>query len=97
GGGGLQFVQHVVWIPAFNVEYFVGVDGLSILMVLLTALISTIAILASIGIWGGPRKEYAAIKFFLYTLVGSVLILLAIIALYFHAAPTALVDGTPVQ
>ncbi|HXU68984.1 MAG TPA: NADH-quinone oxidoreductase subunit M [Polyangia bacterium] len=144
GAGGLQFVQHVVWIPAFNVEYFVGVDGLSILMVLLTALISTIAILASfgidqqvrgyfalvllletgmlgtfvaldfflfyifwelmlvpmyflIGIWGGPRKEYAAIKFFLYTLVGSVLILLAIIALYFHAAPTALVDGTPVQ
>ena len=144
GQGGLQFVQHVVWIPAFNVEYFVGVDGLSILMVILTALISTIAIVASfgidqqvrgyfallllletgmlgtfvaldfflfyifwelmlvpmyflIGIWGGPRKEYAAIKFFLYTLVGSVLILLAIIALYFHAAPTALVDGTPAR
>ena len=144
GAGGLQFVQHVVWIPAFNVEYFVGVDGLSILMVILTALISTIAIVASfgidrqvrgyfalvllletgmlgtfvaldfflfyifwelmlvpmyflIGIWGGPRKEYAAIKFFLYTLVGSVLILLAIIALYFHASPTALVDGTPVH
>ncbi|HWE30688.1 MAG TPA: NADH-quinone oxidoreductase subunit M, partial [Polyangia bacterium] len=142
GNGGLQFVQHVVWIPSFHVEYFVGVDGLSIAMVLLTALISTIAVLASfnierdvrgyfalfllletgmlgtfcaldfflfyvfwelmllpmyflIGIWGGPRKEYAAIKFFLYTLAGSVLMLLAIIALYYNAAPTTLVDGTP--
>ncbi|MGZ3427214.1 MAG: complex I subunit 4 family protein [Polyangia bacterium] len=144
GNGGLQFVQHAAWIPSFNVEYYVGVDGLSVTMVLLTALISTIAILASfgidkqvrgyfalfllletgmlgtfvaldfflfyifwelmllpmyflIGIWGGPRKEYAAIKFFLYTLVGSVLILLAIIALYYHSSPTALVDGTPAR
>ena len=48
-----------------------------------------------IGIWGGPRKEYAAIKFFLYTLVGSVLMLLAIIALYYNCDPTTLVDGTP--
>src|SRR6185295_11312716 len=48
-----------------------------------------------IGIWGGPRKEYAAIKFFLYTLAGSVLMLLAIIALYYNANPTLLVDGTP--
>jgi NADH-quinone oxidoreductase subunit M len=144
GNAGVQFIQHAVWIPAFNVEYYVGVDGLSVTMVLLTALISTIAVLASfgidkqvrgyfallflletgmlgtfvaldfflfyifwelmlvpmyflIGIWGGPRKEYAAIKFFLYTLVGSVLILLAIIALYFHASPTTLVDGTPAR
>jgi NADH-quinone oxidoreductase subunit M len=144
GNAGLQFVQHAVWIPAFNVEYYVGVDGLSVTMVLLTALISTIAVLASfgidkqvrgyfallllletgmlgtfvaldfflfyifwelmlvpmyflIGIWGGPRKEYAAIKFFLYTLVGSVLILLAIIALYFYSSPTTLVDGTPAR
>ena len=144
GNDGLQFIEHAVWIPSFNVEYFVGVDGLSITMVLLTALVSTIAVLASftidkqlrgyfallllletgmlgtfcavdfflfyvfwelmlvpmyflIGIWGGPRKEYAAIKFFLYTLVGSVLMLLAIIALYYHAAPTTLVDGTPVR
>jgi NADH-quinone oxidoreductase subunit M len=50
-----------------------------------------------IGIWGGPRKEYAAIKFFLYTLVGSVLILLAIIALYYASAPTVLVDGAPAR
>jgi NADH-quinone oxidoreductase subunit M len=142
GNGGLQLIEHVVWIPAFNVEYFLGVDGLSVTMVLLTALIATIAALASfnidkqlrgyfalfllletgmlgtfcaldfflfyvfwelmllpmyflIGVWGGPRKEYAAIKFFLYTLVGSVLMLLAIIALYYHSAPTTLVDGTP--
>jgi NADH-quinone oxidoreductase subunit M len=144
GNGGLQLIQHVVWIPSFNVEYFVGVDGLSVTMVLLTALVSTIAVLASfgidkqvrgyfallllletgmlgtfcaldfflfyvfwelmllpmyflIGIWGGPRKEYAAIKFFLYTLVGSVLMLLAIIALYYNSAPTTLVDGTPAR
>jgi NADH-quinone oxidoreductase subunit M len=144
GNGGLQFIEHVVWIPSFNVEYFVGVDGLSVTMVLLTALISTIAVIASfnidkqvrgyfallllletgmlgtfcaldfflfyifwelmllpmyflIGIWGGPRKEYAAIKFFLYTLVGSVLILLAVIALYYHSSPTTLVDGTPAR
>ena len=144
GNGGLQFVQHAAWIPSFNVEYYVGVDGLSVTMVLLTALLSTIAILASfgidkqvrgyfalfllletgmlgtfvaldfflfyvfwelmllpmyflIGIWGGARKEYAAIKFFLYTLVGSVLILLAIIALYYYSSPTVLVDGTPAR
>jgi NADH-quinone oxidoreductase subunit M len=50
-----------------------------------------------IGIWGGPRKEYAAIKFFLYTLAGSVLMLLAIIGIYYNSAPAALVDGTQVQ
>src|SRR3954462_12110801 len=50
-----------------------------------------------IGIWGGPRKEYAAIKFFLYTLVGSVPILLAVIALYYPSSPTTLVDGTPAR
>jgi NADH-quinone oxidoreductase subunit M len=140
----VQFVQHVRWIPAYNIEYFVGVDGISITLVILTALISFIATIASmpwwpghahlddhhftqravpgymalllllqtgmtgvfvsldlflfyvfwevmllpmyflIGIWGGSRKEYAAIKFFLYTLAGSVLMLLAIIGLYFN-------------
>jgi NADH-quinone oxidoreductase subunit M len=163
---GVQLVQHFTWIKIFNVEYLMGVDGLSISMVLLTGLISFVATIASmpwwgsakytdmagmtghtdshhpkhfsvrmvpgymamllllqtgmmgtfvsldmflfyvfwevmllpmyflIGIWGGPRKEYAAIKFFLYTLVGSVLMLLAIIAIYYssHAAPLA--DGT---
>jgi NADH-quinone oxidoreductase subunit M len=146
GNWGMQFVEQTPWIRAMNVEYFLGVDGLSITMVLLTALISVIAVLASwsiplaanirgyfalllllqvgmmgvfvaldfflffvfwelmllpmyflIGIWGGPRKEYAAIKFFLYTLAGSVLMLLAIIALYYASQPTTLSDGTPAQ
>lgn len=144
GNYGLQFVQHAVWIPSFNVEYFLGVDGLSITMVILTALVSLIAVGASwgitkqvkayfalfllletgmmgtfcaldfflfyifwelmllpmyflIGIWGGPRKEYAAIKFFLYTLAGSVLMLLAIIALYYNSNATTLADGTPAK
>lgn len=135
---GMQFVEKATWIdiksvPWFGriqIEYFLGVDGLSITMVLLTALISFIAVFASwkidkamkgymamlllldtgmmgvfvsldfflfyvfwevmllpmyflIGIWGGPRREYAAIKFFLYTLFGSILMLLVMIALYF--------------
>jgi NADH-quinone oxidoreductase subunit M len=148
----LQFVQQARWIPAYNIDYFVGVDGISITLVILTALISFIATIASmpwwpgnahlddhhftqhgvpgymamllilmtgmmgvfvamdmflfyvfwevmllpmyflIGIWGGARKEYAAIKFFLYTLAGSVLMLLAIIGLYYNG-PTEMVDG----
>ncbi len=167
---GVQLQQHFVWIRSFNVEYFVGVDGLSISMVLLSGLVSFIATIASmpwwsggkagemagmvddghddphhpkhfsvrmvpgymvmllllqtgmmgtfvaldmflfyvfwevmllpmyflIGIWGGPRKEYAAIKFFLYTLAGSVLMLLAIIGLYYNSAPAKLVDGSAI-
>jgi NADH-quinone oxidoreductase subunit M len=131
---GFQFIEHYQWIPSFNIEYFVGVDGISITMVLLTALLSFICMFASwgidkavkgyfalfllldaammgvfvaldfflfyifwelmllpmyflIGIWGGPRREYAAIKFFLYTLAGSVLMLLALLALYFSQTP----------
>jgi NADH-quinone oxidoreductase subunit M len=164
----VQLVAKVVWIKAFNVEYFVGADGLSISMVLLSGLISFVATISSmpwwgnhqtdhmagmeddghddphhpkhfsvrmvpgymamllllqtgmmgtfvaldmflfyvfwevmllpmyflIGVWGGPRKEYAAIKFFLYTLAGSVLMLLAIIGLYYNSAPALLADGT---
>ncbi|MBI4525451.1 MAG: NADH-quinone oxidoreductase subunit M [Deltaproteobacteria bacterium] len=131
---GLQFVEKFPWISAYNIDYFVGVDGISISMVLLTALLCFLCIFASwgidkavkgyfalfllldtgmmgvfvaldfflfyifwevmllpmyflIGIWGGPRREYAAIKFFLYTLFGSVLMLLAILALYFTSEP----------
>ncbi len=134
GTTGLQFLIKREWIPAFNIEFFMGVDGVSITMVLLTALLCTICILASwgiekgvkgyfalfllldtgmmgvfcaldfflfyifwevmllpmyflIGIWGGPRREYAAIKFFLYTLFGSVLMLIAMLALYFQSDP----------
>ena len=118
------FTVQVEWIKHFNIEYFVGGDGLSMPMVLLTALLSFICILASwniekkvlgyfslfllldagmmgvflsldfflfyifwevmllpmyflIGIWGGPQRHYAAIKFFLYTLFGSLFMLLA--------------------
>jgi len=129
-----QFVERYSWIEMFNIEYFMGVDGLSFPMVLLTALLSFLCIFASwninkahkgyfalfllletgmmgtfvsldfflfyifwevmllpmyflIGIWGGPRREYAAIKFFLYTLFGSVLMLLAMLAFYFTNEP----------
>lgn len=127
----MQFVENANWIPYFSIRYTLGVDGLSILMVLLTQIIGLVGVIASwnitkavkgyfalylllqtgmtgvfcaldfvlfyvfwevmllpmyflIGIWGGPRKEYAAIKFFLYTLLGSVLMLLAILALYLN-------------
>ena len=145
--GGVQFVHHFTWIPEFNIEYFMGVDGISVSMVILTTLVCFIAAISSynisnkpagffalfllletgmigtfcaldmflfyvfwevmllpmyflIGVWGGPRKEYAAIKFFLYTLAGSVLMLLAVIALYYTShslpgIPLTLADGTP--
>ncbi len=140
GYGGIFFEQRVTWIEttdrAFKVEYYLGVDGLSMPLVVLTTLISLLACAASwnfeswktrrglkgymsllllletgmlgvfcaldfflfyifwevmllpmyflIGVWGGPRKEYAAIKFFIYTLAGSVLMLIAMLALYFY-------------
>ena len=146
GAKALQFVHHFVWIKDLNIEYFVGVDGVSVALVILTTLVTFVACVASmpwwihsddhhphftsksvpgyfvmflilevgmmgafcaldfflfymfwevmllpmyflIGIWGGPRKEYAAIKFFLYTLAGSVLMLLAIIAMYYNSQP----------
>ncbi len=130
----MQFMERVQWIPSYNIQYIMGIDGLSVTMVLLTALLCPICILASfgidkgvkgyfalfllldtgmtgvfcsldfflfyifwevmllpmyflIGVWGGPRREYAAIKFFLYTLLGSVLMLIAMLALYFHNDP----------
>jgi NADH-quinone oxidoreductase subunit M len=154
GNHGLQFVQHRVWIESLNVEYFVGADGVSVSMIILTALVGLLGVGASwtitkqvrgyfamyllleagmmgvfcaldfflfyvfwevmllpmyflIGIWGAPSRveadgrvrggPYAAIKFFLYTLFGSVLMLLAIIALYYQSAPTTLVNGLPAR
>src|SRR5437867_2973890 len=132
---GFQLVHRGPWIDAFDIEYFVGVDGISITLVVLTALLCFLCMIASfgiekgvkgyyalfllletgmlgvfcaldfflffvfwelmllpmyflIGIWGGPRREYAAIKFFLYTLLGSVLILLAMLGLYYYNTPT---------
>jgi len=130
---GFQFQERLEWIPGIGVSYHLGVDGISVLLILLTTLLGAIAILSSwtaitqrvrqyyifmlllqtgmlgvfcsldmflfyvfwevmlvpmyflIGIWGGPRRLYAAIKFFLYTLVGSVVMLLGILALYFKS------------
>ncbi len=127
-----QFAERATWIKSLNIEYVVGVDGISILLVLLTTLIMPLCVIASwsyiktrvqafmvcllimesamlgvfvaldfvlfyvlweamlipmymlIAIWGGPRKIYASIKFFLYTLAGSVLLLVAIIWLYIN-------------
>ena len=135
---GTQYVVDVPWIQAFNIQYHIGIDGLSVTLLLLTALLGPICVIASwrniekgikaymalfllletgmlgffaaldlflfyvffeltllpmyflIGIWGGPRREYAAIKFFLYTLFGSVLMLVAMIAVYLNSgAPGA--------
>ena len=135
-------IPGISWLGTVKVDYFLGVDGLSMPMVLLTGIVTFIATLSSwnisksvkgyfalfllldtgmmgvfvsldfflfyifwelmllpmyflIGIWGGPRKEYAAIKFFIYTLFGSIFILLVMIGLYFSATET-LADGTKV-
>src|SRR5215469_9708766 len=129
---GFQFVERADWIPTLGARYLIGIDGISLLLLMLTTVIGFLAILSSwnaiqdrvkeyyamflllqtgmigvftaldfflffvfwevvlvpmyfiIGIWGGPRKLYAAIKFFLYTLAGSVLLLLGILTLYFQ-------------
>ncbi|MAT71117.1 MAG: NADH-quinone oxidoreductase subunit M [Planctomycetaceae bacterium] len=133
----MQDLFAVSWIPSFGIQYFMGLDGISFPLVVLTAFLSVLAMGASwpikkhvkaycilfllletgmlgvfmaldfflfyvfwevmllpmyflIGVWGGPRREYAAIKFFLYTLVGSVLMLIAILMLYFHSDLTRL-------
>src|SRR5580700_3821922 len=126
-----QFVERAAWIPSVGADYFLGVDGLSTLLILLTTMMGSIAVLSSwtaitervkeyyilllvlqtgmlgafmaldfllfflfwevmlvpmyflIGIWGSANRLYSAIKFFLYTLVGSVVMLLGILALYF--------------
>ena len=132
GTAAMQDVFKLPWIPSFDIHYFMGFDGISFPLVVLTALVCALAMGASwsvtkyvkaycmlfllletgmlgvflsldfflfyvfwevmllpmyflIGVWGGPRKEYAAIKFFLYTLVGSVLMLIAILMLYFNS------------
>jgi len=128
------YTINVEWIKHFNIFYYLGVDGLSMPMVLLTAMLSFICIISSwninkkplgyfslfllldagmmgvflsmdfflfyifwevmllpmyflIGMWGGPQRHYAAIKFFLYTLFGSVFMLLSMLALYYYTTP----------
>ncbi len=133
GTSAMQFVENSPWIDRFNVFYHLGVDGLSLWFVLLTAFITVIVVIAGwqvitervnqymgaflilsglmigvfsaldgmlfyvffeatlipmyliIGIWGGPNKIYAAFKFFLYTLLGSLLMLIALIYLYWQS------------
>src|SRR5689334_10896675 len=127
-----QFVERGSWIPSIGASYHIGIDGLGLLLVMLTTVVGFLAILSSwnaaherlkeyyafflllqtgmlgvfmaldfllffvfwetvlvpmyfiIGIWGGPRKVYAAIKFMIYTLIGSVLMLLGILTLYYQ-------------
>src|SRR5581483_5668992 len=125
-----DWIARLPWIRQFNIDYFLGVDGISVALIVLTTALSFLAIIASwhiekyvkgylmlfllletgmvgcfvaldfflfyifwevmllpmyflIGVWGGPRREYAAIKFFLYTLLGSVFILIALLGFYF--------------
>jgi NADH-quinone oxidoreductase subunit M len=145
-----QFVERAPWIPSVGAEYFLGVDGFSTLLILLTTMMGFIAVLSSwaaitervkeyyifmlvlqtgmlgafmaldfllfflfwevmlvpmyflIGIWGSTNRLYSAIKFFLYTLVGSVVMLLGILALYFSyknatGSPTGTFDITAFQ
>lgn len=139
-----QFLEDFAWIPGSGVSYRMGVDGISVFFVVLSALLTPVCILASqesvkvrvkeymvaflvletmmigtfcaldsilfyiffegvllpmfiiIGVWGGPRRVYSAYKFFLYTLAGSVLMLLALLFLYFKAGTTDIVALTAV-
>src|SRR5215204_3035819 len=136
--GGMQFLQDHEWIPLIGARYQMGVDGVAVLLIVLSTLLGAIAALSSweyiqkrekeyyvlllllqtavigvfasvdmflfylffevslvpmyflIGIWGGENRLYAAIKFFLYTLVGSVVMLLGVLKIYFLSADTAL-------
>src|SRR5210317_1328273 len=97
-----QFVEDREWLIGI-VNYKVGVDGISILFVILTTFITPLCIISVnnsvkkrlrdfiIGIWGGPKRVYSAFKFFLYTLLGSVLMLVAIISIYWITGTTDVV------
>lgn len=127
----MQFTMNIPWIESWGISYHVGLDGISLLLYIMTTMLTAIAILASfgvtkhvkeymmamlalstgmlgvfisldfflfyvfwefqlvpmyliIGVWGGPRRIYAAVKFFIYTAVGSLLMLVAIFWIYFH-------------
>jgi NADH-quinone oxidoreductase subunit M len=136
----MQFVERAPWIPSFNVEYFLGVDGLSMPLIVLTTFISIFVIIAGwevirykpsqymaaflimeglmvgvfsaldavlfyvfweamlipmfiiIGVWGGPNRVYATIKFFIYTFLGSVFMLVALIYMYFQSGSFSILD-----
>jgi NADH-quinone oxidoreductase subunit M len=143
GNDGYQFVERAVWIRSLGVEYYLGVDGVSMPMVLVTSVLGLVGALASyanerlgrafhavylllltgimgvltsldlvvfftfwqvvlvplyflVGMWGGERREQAAVKLFVMTLAGSALMLFAILALWANSERTFLVDGTSV-
>src|SRR3990172_8702870 len=104
--GGAQtflYVEQFNWIPSLGISYVMGLDGLSLPLVVLTPLLTTLAIAFSWGkehrpreffgllllmeFWGGPNRQYASIKFLIYTHVGSVIMLLSIFAMYLVATP----------
>ena len=143
--GGFQFQEGFAWIPAFNINYHLGVDGIAVPLILLTSFTTIIVVIAGweviqkrvaqymasflimsgimigvfsaldailyyvfweamlipmflvIGIWGGPNRVYATIKFFLYTLLGSLLMLVAFIYLYHQSNSFELVDYYQIQ
>jgi NADH-quinone oxidoreductase subunit M len=130
---GMQFVEMAPWIPRFNVQYFLGVDGISVLFILLNSFVTVLVVIAGwevieekaaqymaaflimsglmngifaaldgvlfyvffeaslipmyiiIGVWGGPNRVYAAFKFFLYTLLGSLLMLVSLLYLFLES------------
>jgi len=136
----MQFVEQAPWIPTFNINYHIGVDGISMPLILLTSFTTVLVVLAGwqviefkmaqymaaflimeglmigvfaaldailfyvfwegmlipmfliIGIWGGPRRVYATIKFFLYTFLGSVLMLVALLYLYYLSNSFEILD-----
>ena len=138
--GGMQFVELVNWIPRFGIHYHLGVDGISVLFLLLNSFVTVLVVVAGwtvienrvgqyyasflmlsgvmngvfaaldgvlfyvffeatlipmfiiIGVWGGPHRVYAAVKFFLYTLFGSLLMLVALLVLYAKSGSFAVLD-----
>ena len=140
GTAAMQFVEREAWIGAFNIYYYVGVDGLSLPLILLTAFVTPLVVIAGmrtierspaqyfgaflileglmigvfcaldamlfyvlweamlvpmfviIGVWGGARRVYATIKFFLYTFLGSVFMLISLIYLYLESGSYSLLD-----
>ncbi len=140
-----QFVEKAPWITTLGIDYHLGIDGISIFFVILSALLTVICVIASwqsvekrvreymiafliletfmigmfcaldmvlfylffegvlipmfliIGVWGGARRVYAAFKFFLFTLLGSVLMLVAMVAMYWHAGTTDMVTLATTQ
>ena len=141
----MQFVEFAAWIPLFEINYHLGLDGISMPLVLLTSFATVLVIISAweviqfktaqymaaflimeglmigvfcaldailfyvfwegmlipmfivIGVWGGVRRVYAAIKFFLYTFLGSVLLLISLVYLYFQAGSFSLLDFHNVQ